>query len=121
MAMKRIIIYMLAVWCATALTACDFKEDRIFDQTPDERLAAVLNEYSTAMESAHDGWLMQIATKVDGGYQLYMSFNDRDRVVMLCDMDATFATQVAMSSVLRESSYKLKALQVPSLIFDTYN
>lgn len=119
--MKRIINCLICAASVLLLHACDLKEDRAFRETPDERLGKVLAEYSEALVSAPNGWLLTIDTKKAGGFQLYMSFNDRERVVMLCDIDATYSVGTATSTVPCESSYQLKALQMPSLIFDTYN
>lgn len=119
--MKRIIHGLICAACALSLHACDLKEDRAFRETPDERLRKVLAEYSEALVAASNGWLLSIDTKKAGGFQLFLSFNDRERVVMLCDIDATYDVGTATSAVPCESSYQLKALQMPSLIFDTYN
>lgn len=119
--MKKILTYLLLGACACALTACDLKEDRAYDESPDSRLQKVLGEYRQALISAPNGWIFSINTGISGGYQLYMSFNDRERVVMLCDMDASHTLAPASSSTPSESSFQLKALQMPSLIFDTYN
>jgi hypothetical protein len=50
-----------------------------------------------------------------GAYSFYFKFNETNRVVMYSDFDA------ASAGTPRESSYRLKALQQPSLIFDTYS
>lgn len=119
--MKRILSYLISGICVLLLNACDFKEDRAFKEAPDVRMKKTLTEYSEALASAPNGWMFTINTGISGGFQLYMSFNNHDRVVMLCDMDATESVDIATSTQPNESSYQLIALQMPSLIFDTYN
>ena len=50
-----------------------------------------------------------------------MSFEENERVGMLSDMDATFRSRGETSVVPCISSWRLKALLAPSLIFDTYS
>lgn len=119
--MKRILYYLLIAAGALTLHACDLMEDRAYDRSPDERLQKALDEYAEALTSAPNGWLMTIDTGKKGGFQLYMSFTDRERVVMLCDIDANYDVGAATSAVPCESAYQLKALQMPSLLFSTYN
>ena len=93
----------------------------IFTQTPDERLKATADEYREALFSAPNGWFLAVDTKKDGAYRLWMSFEENERVGMLSDMDATFSKAGETSVVPCISSWRLKALLAPSLIFDTYS
>ncbi|WP_217932347.1 MULTISPECIES: DUF4302 domain-containing protein [Bacteroides] len=120
--MKRNLLYLIMLSLLTVvIVACDKTEDRIFDQSPDERLNAKMAEYQQTLLSSPNGWLMSINSKVNGGYLFWLSFNDKNRVTMLADIEATFPKAGATSTVPIESSYKLKALLAPSLIFDTYS
>lgn len=116
--MKNKLIYLFAA--VLMLTACDLKEDHTFDISPDERLGAILDEYNNALVSSPNGWILSLDTNA-GGYQLYMNFNDQGRVMMLSDQEATFANATGSATTPKESSYIVRGLQMPSLLFDTYN
>ena len=100
---------------------CDKKQDNIFTDSPDERLSATLQEYQNVLDSSPNGWLLSINTKDGGGYRFWMSFNDKNRVTMLSDLDYTIKTAGETSRIPQESSYRLKGLLAPSILFDTYN
>ncbi len=112
--MKKNIIYFLLLLVAFS---CKKEAKPVFDQSPDERLNETLANYETVLTGAQNGWKALI--KVDSGkgatYSFYFKFNDANRVVMLSDFDSLSAVTP------KESSYRLKALQQPSLIFDTYS
>ncbi|WP_205512521.1 DUF4302 domain-containing protein [Longitalea arenae] len=108
---------LLYIFLAITLMAssCRKDDDYVFDRSSDERLNETLGNYQKALSSSQYGWNGNLTTGDGGTYRFYFSFNDSNRVVMFSDFDSTTAT------VLRESSYRLKALQQPSLIFDTYS
>ena len=113
--MKNIIISVLVI--SAFLVSCKKEIKPAFDQSPDERLNAALTAYESQLTSAQNGWKGYLTTDSGRGatYSFYFKFNTGNRVVMLSDFDS-------LSSVTsQESSYRLKALQQPSLIFDTYN
>jgi len=109
---KNIFYYLLAI---TLVASCKRSDDNVFDKSPDERLNETLKAYQTAITSSPYGWNGNLFTADGTLFRFYFSFNDSNRVVMYSDFDST------TSSVLKESSYRLKALQQPSLIFDTYS
>ena len=115
--MNRYLFFFIIV----LFIGCDKTEDNIFTQTPDERLKATADEYREALFSAPNGWFLAVDTKKDGAYRLWMSFEENERVGMLSDMDATFSKAGETSVVPCISSWRLKALLAPSLIFDTYS
>ncbi len=98
-------------------TACKKNYDYAFDKSPDERVMEALNKYNDALTNAPHGWkaiLMPDSGKA-GSYSFYFKFDKNNRVQMFADFDST------TSVVMKESSFRLKALQQPSLIFDTYS
>lgn len=117
--MKKKIIYI----CISLLLcmSCDKKEDNVFSDSSDERLSATLQEYENILHSSPNGWLLSVDTKDGGGYRFWLSFNDKNRVTMLSDLDYTIKTAGETSKIPQESSYRLKALLAPSILFDTYN
>lgn len=113
MIMKKYFTYFLCI--AIALTGCRKETDPVFDRSPDERLNETLQRYQQVLTGASNGWNGTVETALGITYSFYFRFNDSNRVVMYSDFDSTTA------SVSRESSYRLKALQQPSLLFDTYS
>jgi hypothetical protein len=103
------------------IAGCQKKTDEIFDKSPDERLADALAQYQQTLVGAANGWKLVIFPKglesqdiEVGGFSFYMKFLDGNRVTMVSDFDST------TGGTFKESGYRLKALQRPSLYFDTY-
>ena len=90
-------------------------DSNLFGKSADQRVTEAVAEYQAKLTGATDGWKALIYTKAGGVYSFYFRFNDSNRVQMLSGFDSTSAV------TLRESSYRVKALQQPSLIFDTYS
>ena len=116
----KYIIYSLLVF-STFCIGCTKKSDTIFDKTVDERLSETLANYQTALASA-PGWKLFVYPKgleasdiKIGGLTYYVKFTADNRVSMVSD----FSRDIAATP--KQSSYRLKALQRPSLIFDTYS
>ncbi|OQP60806.1 DUF4302 domain-containing protein [Niastella populi] len=110
---KNLIYFLLAI--ITLVASCRKDDDNAFDKSPDERLNETLQQYQAALSGSTYGWNANLTTADGGSYRFYFSFNESNRVEMYSDFDSTTATTI------RESSYRLKALQQPSLIFDTYS
>ncbi len=113
--MKKVLIVVLII--SAFLSSCKKTDKPAFDKSPDERLNETLATYQAQLSGAQYGWKAYI--QVDSGkgsaYSFYFKFNDANRVQMLSDFDSLSAV------TLKESSYRLKALQQPSLVFDTYS
>jgi hypothetical protein len=117
--MKYITIGILAL--ITIISGCVKKTDNLFSETPDQRLEKVLNAYKDALTGA-SGWKLFVYPEglqsqdiQVGGLTYYLKFPDSNRVVMVSNFT------IEMASVPKESGYRLKATQRPSLIFDTYS
>lgn len=95
--------------------SCKKDDTTAFDKSPDERINETITKYQTILSGAANGWKAVVYPAAGGAYSFYFKFNDSNRVVMVADFDSTSARTP------RESSYRLKALQQPSLIFDTYS
>lgn len=91
------------------------KDEYIFDESPDNRLNEALTKYQSALTSSAAGWKATMQPALGGTYNFFFQFNDQNRVFMFADIDTATARNK------RESSYRLKALEQPSLIFDTYS
>ncbi len=112
--MKKYIIYFAVV---LFLFSCKRENDRIFDKSPDERINEAMAAYESQLSSAQNGWKAVLRTNGGNGsvHSFFFKFNGANRVNMLSDFDSLSAV------TMKESSYRLKALQQLSLIFDTYS
>ena len=117
---KNIFLYTAGI--ALVLSACKKNDtDYLFDKPIDERISESLNSYQQALSTA-PGWKLFVypqglkPTGLEvGGFSYYMKFTNANRVNMVSDFDT------AMARVSSESGFRLKALQRPSLFFDTYS
>ncbi|AFD08077.1 DUF4302 domain-containing protein [Solitalea canadensis] len=105
---------LLSIAALFAISACK-KDDHIFDKSPDERVNESLKGYKQKLtESAH-GWKAFLFPKEGGGYTFMMKFNAEGNVSMTMDFsDASLYNP-------EESTYRLRALEAPALVFDTYS
>ncbi|MDI3321881.1 DUF4302 domain-containing protein [Pinibacter soli] len=110
--MKKILLYLFVV--AAVLSSCQKEEKSVFNQTPDERINAALAQWQTNILSSANGWKALYHTGTGQDFNFYFTFNNQNRVVMYSDFDTS-------TTSARESSYRIKALQQPALIFDTYS
>jgi hypothetical protein len=95
-------------------TSCKKDDDvRIFDKSADARLSEVLQRYSDALTNAPYGWKATIYPAA-GGYVFYFDFEKDGTVTSVSDIN------LAAAGASLKSTYRLKALQQPSLLFDTY-
>ncbi|WP_439555367.1 DUF4302 domain-containing protein [Dyadobacter sp.] len=111
--MKKIVLYLLVA--SAGLFSCENSDDTLFEESADTRLNAALASYQKKLVEAPYGWNAVIYPAGGGSYGFYFKFNDQNRVVMYSDFSA------ASAGTSKESSYRLKAMQTPSLIFDTYS
>lgn len=115
MGMRKKLLYLLLV--LAGIYSCKKESDPLFDKSPDERLNDTLQRYQQILTHAPYGWKAMV---YPGGspksvYSFYFRFNDSNRVQMYSDFEQS-STVTA-----KESSWRLKALQQPSLLFDTYS
>jgi hypothetical protein len=112
--MKRIIL--LSFWLVALLTACQ-KDDNepTPGERPEERLSKALADYKTQLMAAPYGWKARIYPEIGAGYSFLFKFGDNDRVIMSSDINANTAANPL------ESTYRLKLMQQPTLVFDTYS
>lgn len=110
--MKRISLLFLSI--AFIFSACQ-KDETLFEQSPDARLNEALNKYQSALISSPTGWKASLRNSRGDVYNFHLRFNNANRVFMFSDINSETA------GTEKESSYRLKAMQTPSLIFDTYS
>jgi hypothetical protein len=104
----------LLIFSVFTFSACK-KYDTAFKESPDQRINTALKKYESALTGSSAGWNGTIRTQNGGIYHFHFRFNNANRVNMFSDFNLETATTA------RESSYRLKALQTPALLFDTYS
>jgi len=109
--MKKILYIAITL---ASIVSCR-KEKAAFDKDVDDRINEQLSNYQSVITGSANGWTATLVTRLGNTYSFYFRFNDSNRVFMYCDFDTTTA------GVLKESSYRLKSLQQPCLLFDTYS
>ena len=113
--MKKVLLLLFTT--VFIISACRKSNDYVFKQSPDDRLNATLASYQSTLAGATNGWKAFITVRGDTGgtYSFYFKFTNENRVSMFSDFDSVSAV------TSQESSYRLKAEQQPTLIFDTYS
>lgn len=111
---KNLSLYFLLM--IVVMASCR-KYDDVFDQSPDARINETLAAYNETLTSAPNGWkgLVFPSGLSNTAFGFYFKFNTNNRVEMFSDFDSVSAVTV------KESSYRLKSLQQPCLLFDTYS
>src|SRR5438128_3606289 len=109
------LIFVSFIFLLLILSSCKKDDTRVFDQSPDTRINDALSKYQSALTGSATGWNATIRTGTGGIYHFHFRFNESNRVTMFADINLETATTP------KESSYRLKALQTPALIFDTYS
>lgn len=107
-------IWLIILLIAMAQTACE-KNEAEPEKRPDERLSETLSSYKTQLIGATYGWKGTLYPEGGAAYTFMFQFLDNDRLRMYSDINAHTAEEAL------ESTYRLEALQNPSLIFDTYS
>lgn len=110
--MKINYIYIMLIICL--MTSCKKNTTPVFDDL-DSRVGTAVKLDQAMLITPEYGWKATIYPKGGKGYLMYFKFTADGKVTMLSDFNNTTATVPA------ESTYRLKALQRPTLIFDSYN
>jgi hypothetical protein len=110
--MKKLLYIFSA---AIMFTACNKDTAKIFDETPEERMSARIDELNTALIGSEHGWSAFLSTSGSGGYGFYMDFEPSQSLVMVADLNDESATKA------NTSTFRIKWVMNATLIFDTYN
>ncbi|WP_164891063.1 DUF4302 domain-containing protein [Botryobacter ruber] len=110
--MKKILFFSLLL--ISFFSGCKDDDDPAPGERPGERLNQALSEYKQQLVSAEHGWKAVLYPGSGGAYSFLFRFQEDNKVVMSADINAASVTP-------KESTYRLKTMQRPTLIFDTYN
>lgn len=106
----------MGLFALLVMQACKKDQELIDGLRPEERVAADLEKYRNELVNSSNGWIAYLGTTlVGGGYSFYMSFDKDNKVIMRAD----YNSDIALESV--QSTYRVKQIMAPSIIFDTYN
>lgn len=119
--MKKYLSYILLL--QLSFWACKKAEvDPLFSETANTRTTTVIDGYKKQLTSAEYGWKGEYYT--DGGdgvgYSFYLKFDAAGKVSMYSDIDGFYYFTNGYDKAF-ESTYQVKALQKPTLIFDSYS
>ncbi|MDR0266259.1 MAG: DUF4302 domain-containing protein [Sphingobacterium sp.] len=108
-------LFILGITILSLSASCEKKMDRIFEESPSDRLnASVANVYST-LQANKDGWIIKYFPSSGlefGGYTLFAKFNNTTDV----SIEGDFTTLAAQAS-----TYTVAPGAGAILTFDTYN
>ncbi len=107
-------IYYL--FCAMITMSCSKNETiNVFDELPEERIGKKLEELQDKLLESPYGWNASLPTSGSGGYGFYMDFHEDQTIDMFADLN------VETAGVKGTSTYRIKWVMYPTLLFDTYN
>jgi len=109
---NRLYIILLAILFAGCTKD---KTTSLFGEKPEERMEKALAEYKATLTGSTYGWKTVVYPSAGGAYSFFFRFGANDRVTMYSDVSLEAA------ATGKESTYRLKAVQRPSLLFDTYS
>jgi len=110
----KILIYILAI--GAVISSCRKVEvENLFYDVPEARMKDTLEFIRNTLVDAPYGWNAGIGTTGKGGYGFYIKFRADNTLEMLSDYSEE------SSNTAQKSTYRVSALSVASLVFDTYN
>jgi Domain of unknown function (DUF4302) len=112
---KNIILILL--FSIVAFSCKKSTVDKLFDESANTRAATLIEKYKTQLAAPQYGWKGTYYPNgaTAGGYSFYLKFDIYGGLVMYSDVAGLKADQAF------ETTYQVKSLQKPTLIFDTYN
>jgi hypothetical protein len=116
--MKKFIKFLPLLCGLCFASACEREIVSSLDNSVDDRINTLIDSvYVKALKSSEYGWMASIGTAA-GYYRFWMDFRDSNVVIMQTD-NPMYESQY--KGVPEASTYIFKALQRPTLIFDTYS
>lgn len=99
-------------------TSCQKNEiELLFEESANKRVTTLIDSYKTKLVQSTNGWKGAYYPNgaKDGGYSFYLKFDKNGNLSMYSDLS------IIASDRAFETTYQVKALQKPTLIFDTYS
>lgn len=109
-------IFIIGLFAVLGIQACKKDEKLVDGKRPEERNTESVEKYKKELLSSTNGWKGYLYTDaVGGGYNFYLDFKANDRVTMRADYDTDYSAESF------ESTYQVKQVMTPTLMFDTYS
>ena len=119
--MKKILTYIL--FAQLIFLSCKKSEvEPIFEESANKRVTTVLDSYKKQLIGSEFGWkgVYYPAGGNAGGYTFYLKFDAAGKVSMYSDIDGFSYFPTGYDKAF-ETTYQVKALQTPTLVFDSYS
>jgi Domain of unknown function (DUF4302) len=119
--MKKILLYVILF--QLAFTACKKAEvEPLFDESANKRVTTQVDGYKKQLAGAEFGWKGEYYPDGGkaGGYSFYLKFDANGKVSMYSDIDGFYYFTNGYDKAF-ETTYQVKSLQKPTLIFDSYS
>jgi hypothetical protein len=119
--MKRIFIYFILF--QLIFTACKKSEvESLFDVSANQRAKNQVDNYKKLLSGSEFGWRAEYYPDGGsaGGYSFYLKFDATSKVSMFSDVNGFFYFPNGYDKAF-ETTYQVKSLQKPTLIFDSYS
>lgn len=116
--MKKSIKFLPLLCALCFASSCEREIISSLDNSVDAKINTLIDSvYVKTLKSSEHGWMASIGTS-NGYYRFWMHFKDSNVVVMQTD-NAMYES--VYKGTFDTSTYTFKALQRPTLIFDTYS
>lgn len=112
---------LIGIFFLSLCFACTDNEPKdLFDQTPEQRIAEVKDEYKKILLDAPNGWKTYFGTSNHlGRWLILMKFDENGQVTMKCDsVDYYFKKGVAIEEPI---TYRVDYSHFPELIFESFS
>ncbi|PWK27843.1 uncharacterized protein DUF4302 [Arcicella aurantiaca] len=119
--MKKFLIY--SILFQLVFFACKKSEiDPIFEESSNKRVTTQIEAYKKQLISSEYGWkgLYYPNGAKDGGYSFFLKFDANGNVSMYSDIDGFYYFTNGYDKAFT-TTYQIKALQKPTLVFDSYS
>ncbi len=119
--MKKIFLYFILF--QLAFTACKKAEvEPLFEESANKRVATQIDGYKKLLAGSEFGWKGEYYPEAGkaGGYSFYLKFDATGKVTMYSDIDNFYYFANGYDRAF-ETTYQIKSLQKPTLIFDSYS
>jgi Domain of unknown function (DUF4302) len=119
--MKKIFLYVILF--QLAFTACKKAEvEPLFTESANKRVTTQVDTYKKQLSGAEFGWKGEYYPDGGnaGGYSFYLKFDANGKVSMYSDIDNFYYFTNGYDKAF-ETTYQVKSLQKPTLIFDSYS
>jgi hypothetical protein len=109
--------FFLIIILLTFFSCQNNEIEPLFDESSNKRASALIESYKSKLTESTNGWKGAYYPNgaQAGGYSFFLKFNKNGSLSMYSDLS------IAAADRSFETTYQIKALQKPTLIFDSYS